>query len=154
MATFRFEHEPVLFQRRTEEDHCQRELAKALRSRMILMDQLRRMQENISLSKRQLGDGLVGRVDVDQVSHFARYGGQVTQRAHEFVSKLAAVERQVTAARGSLAEATRARKSLESLRQKRYDQWLSQLHRREQAQLDEFASQRFARRLMLRTAQS
>jgi flagellar export protein FliJ len=145
MAKFQFKLDPVLLQRRAREDICQRELAKALRQRMILQSQLRTMQQTITYSKRDLADGLVGRIDMDRVSHFARYSSQVTHRAHAIVSRLGGVEKQINTAREKLAQATRARKALDLLRERRHRQWRQQLDRREAAQLDELAVQRYAR---------
>lgn len=141
MAKFRFQFEPVLFQRRAEEDSCQRDLAKSLRTRMILCDQLRQLQQDITVQKRQLSGALVGRVDMERVAHFACYSGQTTHRAHTLVVRLAGVEKQIEAARLRLLEATRARKAMEILRDRRYQQWKTQIERREVAQLDELAVQ-------------
>ncbi len=141
---FQFRLEPVLTQRRAQEESCQRDLAKSLRQRMILQDQLQKMQHTITQSKQQLADGLVGAVDVGRISEFTRYSGQVTQRAHAFVMKLAGVEQQIQATRNRLMEATRARKALELLRQQRYQQWKRIVERQEARQLDEIASMRYA----------
>ena len=145
MARFQFKLDPVLFKRRAEEDGCQRDLAKSLRQRMVLRDQLRMMQQAIGQSKQQLAGGLQGQVDVSQVLQFAQYSGQVTHRAHAFVVRLSVVEKQIDAGRNRLMEATRARKALEILRDRRYQQWRRQTQRREDAQMDELAVQRHGR---------
>ncbi len=145
MAKFSFKLDPVLFKRRVEEDRCQRDLAKSLRQRMILRDQLRLIQQTITHSKQELSEDLSGRVDVTRVLQFARFSGQVTHRAHAFVTRLAGVEKQIEADRQSLIEATRARKALEILRDRQYRRWRKQVQRREEAQLDEFAVQRHIR---------
>jgi len=149
MGQFKFKLQPVLFQRNLKEQQCQRDLAKALRQRMILHHQLKEMQDTITGSKRQLGDGLVGKVDLDQVSNFARYSGQATQRAHALVTKLAVVEKQVDTARAALVEAARSRQALELLRQRRYEQWAQKQDRAEMARLDELAVQQYARRMVM-----
>ena len=116
MPAFRFRFEIVLRHRTLIEDECQRDMAKVLRHRMILQDQLRLMQETIVDSKRQLGDGLIGRVDLDRVAQFARYSSQVAQRARDIVQKLVTAEKQIEIARQKLLKATRDRKALELLR--------------------------------------
>lgn len=148
MAAFKFNLEPVLHQRQAYEDQCQRNLAKAFRQRMILHHQLRQMQQNISQSKHQLTDNLVGKVDLVSTAQFARYSNQVTLRAHAFVSKLSVTEKQIQDARQRLLEATRARQALEQLRQRQYQQWSRLRDRREAARLDELATQRATRRMM------
>lgn len=149
MSQFKFNLQAVLVQKQAHEDRCQQELAKVLRQRMIMLDQLRQMQQTITDSKQQLRQGLVGSVDLERTAQFARYSGQVHQRAREFVVNLAMVEGKVEQARGRLLQATRARKALEQLRQRRYRQWQVEQERREQAVLDELGTVRFTRRVMM-----
>jgi len=146
MAGFAFRFEALLKHRRNMEDLRQRDLAQAMRHRMILEAQLRGMQQTISESKRRLGDALVGKVDVDQISHFARYAGQTTHRAAAIVRKLAENEKQVVRAREILIEAQRDRKAIELLRDKHYRRWLHERDRRETAQMDDLALQAHMRR--------
>ena len=148
MARFRFKLEAVLQHRRNLEDVAQRELAKTLRQRMILTDQLRSMQQTITESKRQLGDGLSGRVDLDQIGQFARYSGQVRLRAQAIVVRLAGVEKEIQAARERLMEATRDRKALELLEERQRQAWQAEQDRREAAELDDLAVGAYARRLV------
>lgn len=145
MAGFKFRLEMVLQQRRLVEDERQRDLAKLLRQRMILHDQLRAMQQNIRVSKAALSDGLVGVVDMDRVATFARYSGQVAARAQGLVMRLAELEKQVKAAQERLLEAVRARRALELLRERQWLAWQQQEERREVARADEMTVQRYAR---------
>jgi flagellar protein FliJ len=145
MAQFRFQLETVLRHRRVVEDQRQRELAQGLRQRMILHDQLRLMQQTITQSKRDLGTGLTGKVNMDQVASFARYNSQVTQRAQAIVVRLVAVEKQIDAARLRLLEASKARKALELLRDRHMQLWQQEQERLETAILDELAVQGFNR---------
>ncbi len=147
MAQFRFKLEPVLKHRMAVEDQCQREMAAALRHRMILLDQLRLMQQTIVESRRELARGLTGRVDTDGINQFARYSGQVRQRAQAIVARIAGVEKQIEAARLKLLEATTARKALELLRDRQQQQWQSEEDRREAVVLDEMAVQAYGRKL-------
>lgn len=149
MPKFTFKLEPVLKQRRRNEDQRQRDLAKLLRRRMILEGQIRQMQQTITESKRQLGGALCGKVALDRVGQFARYSGQVTQRAHAIVGELAKLENQIQTARAVLLEATRKRKALELLRNRQLARWKQQQQRREDARLDELNVQRYARSMML-----
>lgn len=141
MAKFTFKYESVLRHRCVIEDLRQREMARELRQRMIIEDQLRLMQRTIMESKRELGAALTGKVDLQQIAQFTRYGGQVTQRAHGFVRKLAQIEKQIEHARQRLIDATRQRQAIELLRQRHHQQWLLEQDRRETAQLDELALQ-------------
>lgn len=147
MAKFVFKLDPVLKHRRRVEDDRQRDLAKHLRRRMILQDQLRWMQNTIMDSKQQLGDGLEGQVDLNRVGHFSRYSGQVTQRAHGIVSELARLEEEVQISRKALLVAVGQRKALDIVRENRYAEWKKDQDRREDARIDELNVQRYAMRL-------
>lgn len=147
MARFRFKYEAVLKQRQAAEDQAQRELAKHMRHRNILRDQLARMQQTMRDSKQQLSEGLVGQVDVERIREFARYSGQVTLQARQALEQLAQIEQRLETARTELTEAMRQRKAMEVLRDKQYQQWLAEQRRRETVELDELAVQRYARGL-------
>ena len=145
MARFQFRFDPVLRQRQAAEDHCQRELALLLRQRMILQSQLRSMQQAISQSKRNLADGLVASVDLNRVSQFARYSGQETRRAQQIVVRMSGLEKQIEQARELLLDATRARRTMELLRERRYEKWRAEQQRRETIEMDEVALQQYVR---------
>jgi flagellar export protein FliJ len=87
----------------------------------------------------------VGKVNLDLVANFTRYSGQATQRARQIVVKLAAMQNQVQASRQRLLDATRARRALELLRDRHFQQWKRQEQKRETRRLDELTSQRYAR---------
>ena len=145
MAKFRFQFESVLRYRAIIEDECQRELAKVMRHRMILQDQLRQMQQTIVGSKQELGASLIGRVDLDRIAQFARYSSQSAMRAREIVLKLAGAEKQIEAARQKLLRATRDRKALELLRDRQERRFAQEQDRKEAAALDEMAVQAYGR---------
>src|SRR5690606_29926616 len=149
MAKFHFRYEAVLRQRLLMEDERQRDLAKVMRQRMIVQNQLRQMQDTIVESKRNLGDTLVGRVDLDRVSQFARYSAQTAIRAQQLVVEIARLEKQIETARERLAEAMRARKAMELLRDRQYARWKQEQDRREAAELDEMAVQAYVRNTLL-----
>lgn len=144
---FIFKLETLLRHRRMIEDERQRELARSMRHRMILLDQLRQMQTTIQSSRHDLAGSLVGKVDLEQVGRFAHYSLQVRQRAQGIVGQMALIERQINTARERLIEATRARKALELLRDKQERAWRQQQDRRDAAAMDEMAVQAYARRM-------
>ncbi len=116
---------------------------------MILLDQIKDMQETIRDSKRLMADGLVGKVDLTRVGQFARYSGHAAQRARQIVVRLAGVEKQITAARQTLLDASRQRKALELLRDKHEARWRYEQDRKETLRLDELATGRYAREMMI-----
>ena len=148
MATFTFRYQVLLEHRRHVEDLAQRELANQVRTQMILTDQLREMQLSISRSKGDLGQALVGKVDLTSVGGFTRFNAQSTVRGRQLVQRLAQLEKHVEKARGELLEATRQRKALELLRDRDHEQWKLMQDRRETAELDDLANQAYAGRLL------
>ncbi len=149
MSTFRFKFQTLLAHHRRVEDQRQRDLAQLLRTRMILHDQIRDMQDTIRESKQSMADGLVGNVDLIRVGQFARYSGHAAARARQIVVKLASLENKVEEARASLLEATKQRKALELLRDKHEAKWRYEQNRRETNELDELASTRYARQILI-----
>ncbi len=145
MAQFRFQYQTVLRQREMVEEQAQRRLAQVLRQRMILRDQLTQMQQTTTASKQQLRDSLQGRVNLDSISTFARYSGQVTVRAQQIVRELAGLEQRISVAQAELLAATRARKALELLQERQRQRWLRRAALRETAELDDLAQQAFIR---------
>jgi len=149
MAKFQFRFQTLLGHHRRVEDQRQRDLAQHLRTRMILHDQIRDMQDTIRDSKQSMAGGLVGKVDLTSVGQFARYSGHAAQRARQIVVKLAGLEKQVEEARQALLDASKQRKALELLRDKHEAQWRYEQNRRETNELDELATTRYARRVMI-----
>lgn len=150
MARFTFRYETLLQHRRNIEDQRQRELAEQVRMQMIMKDQLRDMQQGLSSSKRDLGEALVGKVDLTQVGGFTRFNAQATTRGYALVRKLAEVQIKVDTARGQLLQATQQSKALEVLRDRDLADWRRQQQRLETAEMDELAAQAYARRLLSR----
>lgn len=143
MPRFTFKLDPVLRQRRREEDQHRRELAHLLSRRHTMHDQLREMQTTLSSDKRQMAESLTGRVDVDRIRRHAAHSGQVTQRAHGIVTHLAELEQRIERTRAALIEASRHRKAIELLRDRQHRRWKRKMDRREAAAADELATQRY-----------
>ena len=149
---FQFRFETLLRHRRMVEDERQRELAQLLRARMILTDQLTRMQQTIRDSKRDMTGSLAGRVDLGQVAQFVNYSQHVQSRGQQIVARLAQLEGEVEESRQRLLDATRQRKALELLRDRDHAEWRRTQDRREQEELDELATQAYVRRQSLEPA--
>lgn len=154
MAGFQFRYESVLEQRRRAERQRQRELAELKTREQSMKDELRQMQQTIDQSKRDMSEGLVGRVDLNAIGHVSRYSGQVMVRGQQLVQDLASMDQQLTEARQRLMEATRQRKILERLREREYERWLWHQRRAERRQQDELANQQYVRQQRDAEAQS
>lgn len=147
MAGFVFRLEPVLRQRKHVEEQRQRELAELLRRQLILQTQLRTLQQTVQSDKRQMSDALVGAVNVPRIRQHATHASQVSLRIQQLAAQLFALARQIDRARENLLDATKACKALQTLRQRQHERWRDQQERRQTAELDEIAVQRFARGL-------
>ena len=145
MARFQFKYEKLLDRYRDTERQRQRELAQLQHQQAALKNQLTRMQRTVDDSKRQMGQDLVGRVDLSRISAVARYSNDLVLRGHELIEQAAAAEEKIEQARERLREARRQRKAMELLRDRHYAQWAAEQRKQERRQQDELATQRFAR---------
>lgn len=148
MARFVFPYQTLLRHRERVEDERQRELAEQMRLRLILTNHLQQMQQTVRDSRHDLGQSLVGRVDMSQVGQFAAYSARVTNAGHAMVRRLAEVEKNLVTARQRLLEATSQRKALELLRDRQQAAWQQDQNRREAATLDDLALQTHQRNLL------
>ena len=153
-AKFRFPLQSVLDHRQRIENQRRRELAEVEARRQACYDSLRSMQQSILGARHGLGSGLRGRVDMAQVSGFARYSMEARAEAQQIVQRLAVIERDVERAREQLADAARQRKALELLRDKQLAEWHQRQDRREAAELDEIGMQLYVRQQQSRRAGS
>ncbi len=147
MAKFVFTLQPVLDHRLLTEEQRQRELGALLQEKNGKLNRLRSMQEEISASRRSLGSGLVGQVDMQEVAAFAGFSLQVRARAQDLVMALAQLEKRIEAARQRLLAATRERQALELLRDKQLAQWRRRQERREAAETDDMTCGQYTRRM-------
>ena len=145
MATFQFELQPLLEHRQRIEDEKQKTLAQQLRLREALERQLRELQETVVSDKHTMKQQLIGKVDVSRIRQHALHGHQVSIRAQQLLMRLAQLMQQIDAARAELIEASRERKAVEKLREKRYQAWQREQNKREARQLDEIAVQQYTR---------
>jgi len=107
-----------------------------------------RQAPQVRPAERAEGEALTG-VDLDRVSQFARYSAQTAIRAQQLVVEIARLEKQIETARERLAEAMRARKAMELLRDRQYARWKQEQDRREAAELDEMAVQAYVRNTLV-----
>lgn len=153
MAKFRFNLEAVLEQRRAMEKERQREVAALERARLEIERELRGRQRAIEGAREDLRDalgkgeaGAAVMIDFGGVRLQSRAAFHQTQQAQMTAIRLAGAMRKVEAARARLLEAARARKAVEMLREKRYEEWRRDQERREAAAVDEINVMRAARR--------
>jgi len=146
MPRFRFELDPVLRVRRLREQEKQRALAECEQARRDLEDRLRRHQENLAQGKEMMREAVVGRVDLAAMRGQAQASMQVQRRANEILLALAGAYQRIERARAELAEATRDRRAIELLRERRYAKWKADIEKAEIGFLDDLATSSAYRR--------
>lgn len=150
MARFRFGLQTVLDLREREEKERQRVVGRLESERMAMEHKLRDYQGSIRLSKEgmrtAMGGAAGGGVDAPalRLEAGAALGMQI--RAHQAALRLAGIHRRLETARRALMEATKARRAIEVLKEKRYAAWLTEQNRRESVALDEIGTMGAVRR--------
>lgn len=142
MPQFRFKLDAVLRQRAAIEKQKQRDLALVLAKMKDLEDQLKSLNQTMQSTNDDLRTNrLVGQIDVNFITAHRRFLLGMQRKAMDLVAQMAAVQKEVDAARAALAEAAKAKKVLEKLRENQHNRWKDDRDRREMAQLDEVAMQ-------------
>lgn len=147
MAKFVFKLEPLLEARRRREQGRQREVAEVERERLALERMLREHQREIGRGKQELRERLAGPLDMRRLRQGSFASLHRVRKAQQVVLQLAGVHRRLDEARGRLLEATRRRRAIELLRDRRFQQWKTALDKAETAMLDDLAGRRAPGRL-------
>lgn len=153
MPKFRFNLQAVLKQRLAIERQKQLAVAALEQQRMALEEEIRAYQGSLEREKGDLRDALTRErsadyaqgVDLRGVRMQANAALHLVAKAQQAVLRLAAVHRKLDAARLELLSATKGRKGVETLRERRYEAWTQDENRREAGALDELAVMRAAR---------
>ena len=148
MAKFRFELQAVLNARLRAEELQQRRVAELEASRRTLEDGLRARQARIGESRAQLRGRLMGAIDPSMLRGQANASLVGMRDAQRVVLELAGIHRRLQSVMAELRAASRDRRAVEILKERRFEDWRREQDRREQAELDEIAMIRGSRRLM------
>jgi flagellar export protein FliJ len=105
-----------------------------------LEEKLRRQQDAIGQSKKTWRGSLVGRIDIASLRLQAASALGSVRQAQQLVLQLAGVHQRLEAARCELIEATKARRAIERLKERRFERWKTDLEKAETARLDELAT--------------
>jgi flagellar FliJ protein len=141
MASFTFQLDPVLQQRKLVEEQRQRELAAVQAEYAELEARLRALDQEVRTSEADLrSNRLTGRLDLSFLAAHRRFTIAMQRRAVALAQQMAAVRKRVDDARAALAEAAKQRKILEKLRERRKAQWSEEADRKELAALDEISA--------------
>jgi flagellar FliJ protein len=138
MARFEFTLQAVLDHRERIESEKQRRVAELERERVRVEEFIRDCRRQI-LSEQDASRSLIGAGDVAGARRQSGAIASIHAKAQRAVIELAGTHRRLDAARADLLAATVARKSVELLRDRRYDAWKREQDRKEQAMIDELA---------------
>lgn len=141
MPKFDFNLQAVLSQRTYVERERQRALATLLtqmtgyETELLLLD---REAKEAGLDLRE--NRLTGPVDLAFLAAHRRYMAATERKARVIIQKMGLLQRQIDEARALLAEAAKARKVVEKLRERKFEQWKANLLAQEQSEIDEVGS--------------
>jgi flagellar FliJ protein len=142
MSKFIFRLEPVLKQRKREEQERQRELASRELVVVNLQNDLKRLDESLQGAAEDLRKNhLTGAINLNFLTAHRRFLTAMQRQGIGIVLQVAGAQVLVDEARQQLAEAAKRRKVIEKLREKQFARWREDQERRELAQLDEIGAQ-------------
>jgi flagellar export protein FliJ len=154
MKRFVFNLQAVLEQRAALEEIEQRKVATLERERMAIEDRIRGYQKSIISAKSDLraqletgasAGGPPRAVSLGAVRLQAAASLHLVAKAQQAVFELAGLHRRLEGAREVLRRATTARKSVELLKARRYEEWRTATLRAEVQEADEMVVMRHAR---------
>lgn len=142
MARFVFGLQTVLEQRENEEILCKKELFEAQSEQKRLMDQLAEVEAEIRTANETMrNEHLVGSLKPTMIATHRRYLIAMKQRVFSLAEQIASARTRVEAKQRKLADATKAKKVIELLRDKQKERWVAEQDRRELAAADDVAMQ-------------
>ncbi|ERR1700722_17531095 len=141
MAKFVFQLEGVLRQRTHVEQQRKRELAVIQQQMTVLDAELRALDASVRTAEKDLRENrLVGRIDLAFLAAHRRYAFAMQRKAMGVAQKMAGVQVQLEKAQKLAAEASKQKKILEKLRERRFARWREQLERRDLIEMDEIST--------------
>lgn len=138
MARFRFSLEAVLRYRKSLEQLKQKAVAELEIERVRLEGLIRQQQLGLERERSELS-GLLTEADMRGVRWQAAAAVRMVAVAQRYAIELAGVLKRLEAARAELLEASKRRKAVELLKERRFDEWRTDEAHRELASVDELA---------------
>jgi flagellar FliJ protein len=142
VARFVFQLEGVLRHRERLEKERQRDLAIVQAEMMRLEDELKALNQQVRQSTMDVRENhLVGRLDMSYLAAHRRYMLGMQRKALALAQRMAGQQRQVEEAQKALMEASKQRKIMEKLKERRQRNWAAAMALREAGALDELTTQ-------------
>ena len=141
MAKFVFQLEGVLRQRTHVEQQRKRELAVVQQQMSTLDAELRALDASVRNAEQDLRQNrLIGKIDLAFLAAHRRYAFAMQRKAMGVAQKMANVQLLLEKAAKVAAEASKQKKILEKLRERRFARWREQLERRDLIEMDEIST--------------
>jgi flagellar FliJ protein len=144
MARFRFQLEAVLEHRIRLEQEQQRVVADLEAKRVALEQTIRSCQESLVRERAEMRS-LLASADIRGARFQAGAAARFVTNAQRAVLELAGIHKRLETARAVLLEASKKRKAVELLKERRYEEWRYRRNQRENAEIDELAVMRAGR---------
>ncbi len=138
MPRFRFELEVVLEHRLRIEQDRQKAVAELETVRVGLENRIRECQHGLENERREM-KLLLQASDMRGVRHQAAASNRLIGSAQRAALELAGVHKRLEVARAALLEATKRRKAVELLKERRYEEWMQKQNKKEAEAIDEMA---------------
>lgn len=149
MAKFRFQLDALLEMRKRAERDQQMIVARIESEYRSIEERIRQCHGNIEQCRTDLRDRLGAEhqapVDARQAAWQTHAMHRMRAEADSLVLKLSGVLKRLEAERSVLVERARDRRSIEKLKENRFEAWKSGRERAERAELDDLASARAGR---------
>ena len=145
MDSFNFRLQPVLEHRRRLEDQAKLELARAKIAERQARDVLSSMEIAFGDGQSDMADARRDEIDASEVAVYQRYLDRLKQDIAEQGSVVTTLHSCSEERRSEVMDGMKARKVVEKLKERQYQQYRIEANRDEQKQVDEFATTRYNR---------
>jgi flagellar FliJ protein len=147
MKKFNFRLQRVLEIKELREEQAERRLAQAQQARTLHREVLNKAESAVSSQQSEIRKTISTRFMAGDALLNHRYGIKLQRAAAEASRKLTLAEERVSDRRKELIAVSRERQSLDSLRERRLEEYILDSSRLEQNERDEEAGQRYASNL-------
>lgn len=149
MATFHFNLQAVLQQRKRSQEQWQRELANLDATLARLKSELAELEQSLSDETADTCQGqLLGQIDLAWLSAHRRFLTALRCKMTSLTEEIAAVSVKWDAARARMATAAAQYQAIEKLRERQLSHWQQEVTRKEMLDMDDIATRLGQERLV------
>ncbi len=142
MAKFVFKLQPVLNIKKQIEDSLKIQLGKAVQALEAEKELLRELESEKKRCMAEVGAEVSGGVKADKLKNYNAYISFIKQKISRQCEMVKSAQEIVDKYREELTDMMKERKMLEKLREKQYEEYLKEVKKKEQKDIDEIVSYR------------